>query len=127
VTAPSNDVFFDRALGRIVRTMAGLGLMGTALAWSLRGWRWGLGFAAGAAVSWVNYRWLKQIVDALAGKRPKKRTAILAGLRYLLLAIGAYAILKSSVLSLPAALMGLFTAVAAVLIEILFELVYARH
>jgi hypothetical protein len=125
VTTPSDDVFFDRARARIARLTLAIGVLGSALG-LLRGWRWSLGFAAGAVVSWINYRWLKQIVDALGGRRPKRRTAVLAGLRYLLLAIGAYVILKSSVVSLPAALFGLFTAVAAVLIEILFELVYAR-
>jgi hypothetical protein len=51
--------------------------------------------------------------------------AVVFGLRYLILAAGAYAIVKYSELSLAAALAGLFVAVAAVLVEILFELVYA--
>jgi hypothetical protein len=47
------------------------------------------------------------------------------GLRYLLLAAGAYAIVNFTSLSLPAALMGLFVPVAAVILEIVFELIYA--
>lgn len=127
MTAPSDQVHFERALARMVRSMAAIALAGTALMFAWRGWPWGLGFAAGALVSWLSFRWLKQIVDALGGLRPKKRTAILAGLRYLLVGLGGYVILKSSVMSLPAALIGLFTAPAAVLIEIVFELVYARN
>ncbi len=123
----SDDRFFDRAIARIARGILALAVAGTVAAFAFGGWKWAAGFAAGAAVSWLNYRWLKQIVDALGGKRPIKRTAILAGLRYLLLAAGAYVILKSSTVSLPAALLGLFTAVAAVLVEILFELLYARN
>jgi hypothetical protein len=47
------------------------------------------------------------------------------GLRYLLLAAGAYVIVNFTSLSLPAALAGLFVPVAAVILEIVFELIYA--
>jgi hypothetical protein len=52
---------------------------------------------------------------------------VLLGLRYVLLGAGAYVILKYTAISLPAALAGLFVPVAAVLIEILIELAYARN
>ena len=83
---------------------------------------------AGAIASYLNFRWLKQIVEALGGsggRQPRARTAVLAGLRYGLLAAGAYGILNFSALSLRAALAGLFVSVAAVILEILFELLYA--
>ena len=48
-------------------------------------------------------------------------------MRYVLLGGGAYVILKYSAISLPAALAGLFVSVAAVIVEILFELAYARN
>jgi hypothetical protein len=48
------------------------------------------------------------------------------GLRYLLMCGGAYVIVKYSNISLSAALAGLFVAVAAVIVEILFQLIYAR-
>jgi hypothetical protein len=77
--------------------------------------------------SWLNFRWLKQVVDALGGRRPTRtRVAVLAGLRYLLLGGGAYVILHYSPVHVGAALTGLFTAVAAVIVEMLLELVYAR-
>jgi len=44
----------------------------------------------------------------------------------LLLGLGAYAILKFSEISLTAALVGLFVSTAAVILEILIELIYAR-
>ena len=104
-----------------VMSVAGLIIL---LIW--QGWRWGLGFALGAAASWLNFRWLKKLVDSLgeaaAGKRLKNRAAILLGLRYLLLAAGGYAILRFSEISLTAALVGLFVSAAAVVIEILFQL-----
>ena len=68
------------------------------------------------------------MVDALGRKRPtRKRVAVLAGLRYALLGGGAYVIIQFSSVSVMAALVGLFVAVAAVIVEICFELVYARN
>ena len=99
---------------------------GAVLLFAWKGWTWSAGFVLGAAVSWFNFRWLKQLVDALGGKRPRTRLAVILGCRYLLLGAGAYVIVSFSSVSLPAALVGLFVSVAAVIIEILFQLVYAR-
>jgi small-conductance mechanosensitive channel len=126
MTAP-DDRFYDLALDRIAKLMFALGAGGSLAAWVWRGWTWGAGFALGSAASWLNYRWLKNVVDTLAGRRPKsKRVVILAGLRYLLLGGGAYVILRFSKISIAAALSGLFISAAAVIIEILIELLYAR-
>src|SRR5262245_34059875 len=122
-----DERFFEGALRRIFRSIAVLSLIGAAVLFAFFGWPWGAGFAAGAAASWLNFRWLKQLVDALGGRRPRARLAAFLGARYLLLGLGAYAILRYSEISLPAALAGLFVPVAAVLFEILFELVYARE
>jgi hypothetical protein len=121
------ESFFERALRRISRSIVVLGLGGAAGLWIFAGWRGSAGFAAGAAASWLNFRWLKQLVDALGGRRPRARLVLFLGGRYLLLGLGAYAILRYSEISLPAALAGLFVPVAAVLFEILFELIYARE
>lgn len=123
----NEERLFERALERISKAMFAIGVGGAIAAAAWRGWTWGAGFALGAAASWINFRWLKQIVDALGSKRPtRKRVAVLAGLRYLLLGGGAYVILHYSRISLPAALAGLFVAAGAVIVEIIFELVYAR-
>lgn len=95
--------------------------------------RWGasgaLGFSAGAVAGWLNFRWMKGVADALgapAGRsRGRTAVAILFGARYLLLGAGAYVIVRFTSLSLTAALVGLFVPVAAVILEILYELVYA--
>jgi hypothetical protein len=122
------DAFFDRALIRISKTIFAIAAGGLIIVFVWRGWTWGAGFALGAAASWLNYRWLKQIVDALGQNRPaRKRVAILAGMRYALLGGGAYVILHYSPVSVTAALAGLFVSVAAVIVEICFELAYARN
>ena len=122
-----DDRFFDCAVARIGRLTLALAVLGLAAALAWRGWRTGAGFALGAAASWLNFRWLKQIVDALSATRPtRKRVAVLAGLRYALLGGACYAILRYSPISLVGTLVGLFVSVAAVIVEICFELVYAR-
>lgn len=124
----TDERFFDRALARIGKAMFAIGAGGLIGFTAWRGWWWGLGFALGAGASWLNFHWLKQVVDALGQKRPtRKRVAILAGLRYALLGGGAYVIIRYSSVSVTATLVGLFVSVAAVIVEICFELVYARN
>jgi hypothetical protein len=122
-------IFLGRALNRIHLLMAFLMVAGALAAAVHGGWRWSAGFLLGAGASWLNFRWLKQLVNSLgeaaAGKPPKARVAVMLGLRYLLLGAGGYAILNFTALSLAAALTGLFVPAAAVILEILFELVYA--
>ena len=123
------SLFYGRALARIqflILFLSGAGVIAAAIC---SGWRWAAGYVLGAAASYLNFRWLKQITNALGaaatGKPPSTRVGVIFGLRYLLLGLGAYAILNFTTLSLAAALAGLFVPVAAVVLEILYELVYA--
>jgi hypothetical protein len=116
----------EAALVRIGRIMLALAAAGAlVLLWS--GWTWSAGWLVGCTASILNYRWLRGVTESLGADRPKERKAVLLGLRYLLLGGIAYVILKYSAISLPAALAGLFVPVAAVVIEILIELTYARN
>jgi hypothetical protein len=118
----------ERALARMGKSMFAIGAGGAIALFAWKGWTWGGGFALGALASWGNFALLKNVVDALGSKRPtRKRVAVLAGLRYLILGAGAYVILRFSSISVSATLMGLFVAVAAVILEILLQLVYARN
>lgn len=122
-------MFLGRALHRIHFLIALLTGAGAVAAAIHGGWRWSAGFLLGAAASWMNFRWLKQVVNSLGeaatGKPPRARVAVMLGLRYLLLGAGGYVILNFTALSLMGALTGLFVPAAAVVLEILFELVYA--
>ena len=123
------QTLFETALRRIARGTVALAAAGCLVCLILRGWRWALAYLLGAAASYLNFRWLKRVVDALGGAlaaRPSPKFAILIGLRYLLLGAGAYAIVNFTSLSLPAALIGLFVPAAAVMQEIIFELIYGR-
>src|SRR4029077_643670 len=107
-----------------------LAAIGTVAVWFHGGWRWSAGFLAGALVSYLSFRGFERVVNSLGpateARPPRARVAILMGVRYLLLAAGAYAIVRFSTLSLTAALLGLFVSAAAVILEILYELIYAR-
>ncbi len=133
MTAESDERLFRLALARMYRWMLLFSAGGCVAMWIAAGWQSGVGFLLGALASGLNFRWLKQLVSALgeqadsARSRRGARVAVILGLRYLLLGFAAYVILTCSTLSLPAALAGLFVAVAAVLVEIVFQLVYARN
>jgi hypothetical protein len=124
-----DELFYARALHRIRRFIVFWIVVGGAASFLWRGWRGGIAFLLGSLASYLNFRWLKQLVDALGPaptRRPTARFAILMGLRYLLLGLGGYVIVTFTQLNLLTALAGLFVSVAAVILEILFELTYAR-
>jgi hypothetical protein len=115
---------YERAAGRIGRAMAVIALLGTVTAAALAGWKAGLGFLLGSGLSALNFRWIKGLVDGVAGGR-RRRTAILA-FRYLILGAGAYVILRFIPVNPRAVLAGVFVFTAAVFVEVAFEIVYAR-
>ena len=95
-------------------------------------WRFGiattLGFAAGAAVSWVNFQSLRRGVDGLAervaGRQSSQRGGVVVFrfvLRYLLVAACAYAIFKGSRQAFEGFLFGVCLPVAAMLVEAAYE------
>lgn len=124
----TDEARFDRALGRIRTSMILLGLGGGGFVFAFYSWRHGLGFLAGALASIANFRWLHQLTASLgpSGQRARRRVLFFLVLRYFLLGIGGYVIVRIFGLNLAAALVGLFVAVAAVIVEIIYELIYAR-
>jgi ATP synthase I subunit len=121
----------ERAAERISRLTLALIAFGTVVSFGIAGWRGGCGFLLGGLGSYLSFRGLKRTVDSLgrtAGdKPPRASVAVFLGLRYILLGLGAYAIVRFSEISLTAALVGLFAPAAAVVLEILIELIYARE
>lgn len=107
--------------------MLWLGGAGAIAALCFHGWQWSLGFLAGAAAALLNFGWLDQLVATLGegGRRPRKRLLLFLSARYLLLGLCGYVIVRYFGVSLVAALLGLFVGVAAVILEILYELTHA--
>jgi len=125
--ATPSDAFFAGAYGRMARLMAALAVIaGPVLAWTL-GWRFALGFAVGALAGAANFYWLKSGVNALAdvvtrtGERSTGGIVAKSLLRYGLLAIIVYVILKGYGEGLYGFFAGLFVPVAAMVCEGAYE------
>ena len=125
---------------RMATTMWIVGIAAMPLCWLWQGWRGAGGFAIGAVLSAVNFRWMKGAVSSLATLasqtasalgEPPPRPAGSAGmairivLRYALIGAGAYVIFKSSIVSLGAFFAGLFLYLAAILVEVAYEIFYS--
>lgn len=109
----------------MLRLSIGLGVAGTAGILATRGVRDAVGFLAGAALSIANLRGWVRLVGALgvAGETRPPRSAALLGLRYLLAGGVVYAIIELLGSSPAVILAGLFVSVAAVLLELVYELI----
>jgi hypothetical protein len=129
--APTDD-FYSGAAGRIGHFMVGIAVALSATAW----WKFGrgptLGFAAGCAVAYLNFHWLKRGVAGLADRvtnagKPQSGKGIVARflLRYVLLGGVAYGILTSFPASLRGLFAGLFLPVGAIACEAAYELYVA--
>jgi hypothetical protein len=122
----TDPLSFERAAARIGRILNVLTVLGTGGAWVLGGWRTGAGFLLGALIAGLNYYWLHKLVVSLgSGGRPRYRSVVLA-FRYLILGGGAYVIVNLSSIRLTAVLAGLLVLTAALFVEVIFEIVYAR-
>jgi hypothetical protein len=133
------EIFGDAILRRVEWLTLLLG--GVGAVWA--GWRWGwrgaLGLALGAILSWINFRWLKGGVRGLSGAAgqpvaqtsdvptpvnvPWKALGKFFG-RFVLMLGAVYVILTYSSLSVIAVFTGLFASAAAVVLGLVYELVF---
>ncbi len=131
------DSFYRAAERRIEWLTLGLGLAGALFAGAKWGWRPGAGVAVGAILTWLNFRLLKQGVAALvkisttqAGSE-QARVPLSVYVQFFggfaLLLVVVYVILSRSLLPMVAVLSGLFAVVAAIMIEVLFQLVSGKR
>jgi len=116
--------FYDRALRRIKALTVVVGLIGTAGILVLRGRNEGIGFLAGSAVSYLNFELLSGFAGVMGGSAPKaKGWGLLLALRYAIIGAAIYVIVRVLGITPVAVLAGLLAAFAAVLLEILYELI----
>ena len=109
--------------------MIGAAVVFTVAALLIYGWRQALGMALGCAIAYVNFHWLKRVVNAMAdritntGQRQSGWGIVLRFLlRSVLLFLAASAILIVSPASLYGLLTGLFLPVVAIACEAGYEL-----
>ena len=127
-TAQPEIDFYSRALDRIHKFMLVLGAAALVVGTAVFGWRIGLGFGVGGAVSFLNFYWLKKVVAGVAAATVESGTPASSRgivhrflLRYFLMAIAAFVILTISRDSLYGFFAGLFLPVAAMLCEAGYE------
>lgn len=129
---PAHEAFYSGALSRVARNMLVMAPLLTTAAWLKFGWRIALGLAAGCAISYLNFHWLKRVVSALAdrttqsGVKQSSAGVVMRFLmRYFLMAFAAYVMIKRWPASLNGLLIGLFLPVLAVMWEAGHELVFS--
>src|ERR1035441_5286590 len=64
-SAARDQLWMDRAVARIWKLIWAIGAAGAVALVAWRGWWWGAGWVIGTAVSALNFRWLKQLVEAI--------------------------------------------------------------
>jgi len=119
---------YERVIPRVLRNMVivSVVLLGPSF-WFYR-WAGSIGFAFGAAVSYVNFRSLTRGVEGLADRIVNRNSREKGGwivlrflVRYGLVGAAAYAIFKSSSLAFRGFLWGLCVPVAALMAEAAWE------
>jgi len=122
---PSEPTFYAQALRRIGWMILALGALGAAALTSIKGFSNGLAFLIGAAFSYASFRGWQHAVSVLApAAKPRKPWRFV--FRIVLLGALACAIIKLLGLNVAAAVTGLLVSAAAVILEIVYELIYAR-
>jgi hypothetical protein len=123
----------NRAVERIPRWIAALGLLGTAVAAVMGGISWAAAFLAGAAAAYVNFLLIERAVNRLgrlalaeSAKAPKT-TGFRMFIRFAFFVLGAFVILRFSGFNIVVALCGFLVCPAAVMLEILYELLIYGH
>jgi hypothetical protein len=115
---------YDRALTRIKYLTIAVGLLGTGVVFLVRGRGDAAGFLAGAGISYVNLELLGGLTQLMGSSAPKARGwGILIALRYAIVGVAAYVIVRILGITAVALLAGLLAAFAAVILEILYELI----
>jgi len=116
---------YQRGIRRITWLILALGIAGAVTLTPLKGFRFGFGYLVGAAFSYLSFwRW-QRVLDAI-GPSYKPQSSWMLMLRILLLIALAYVIIRFLELSIAAAALGLLVSAGAVIIEIIYELIYAR-
>lgn len=124
-----DPAFYERALRRmsgvsIVLALAAAIAIGVRLTWTDAA-----GFAAAAFAAILNFHWWKRLTRALepSGETPARpASAVFLGMRYLMLGMVCFVIIKFFGVNYLALIAGLLVPVAAALVEMVYELLITR-
>ena len=124
---------FDKGIARIPPLIVVLGLVGAGVAGRMGGFVYAGSFLAGAIAAYVNFRVIERFVNrlgqlAVAGSsKPPKVRGVGLFIQFILFVLGAFVILRLSGFNVIAALCGFLVCPAAVMLEILYELLTYGH
>ncbi len=124
---------FDKGIARIPPLIVVLGLAGTGMAGRMGGLLYAGSFLAGAIAAYLNFRVIERFVNRLgelalaASSKPPKIRGIRLFIQFILFVLGAFVILRLSGFNVIAALCGFLVCPAAVILEILYELLTYGH
>ncbi len=112
-------------LRHVPRITLGVGIAASLMVYFLRGPTPALGLLIGAAISALNYAWFRSLAEALgdSGTPPARGSTMFLVGRYVVAAAAIYVIVAFTSITLGAVLVGLLANVAAILLEVLYELV----
>jgi hypothetical protein len=120
----------ETRIARLTIILGALAAIAATTVWHRRDWATGLAF--GAALAWLNFRWLARGLDALAAdsaaqaglQKPQVPvvTYFLAAFRYVLIALGVYVIFKVLSVPLVSLLLGLCALGAATIAASIYEI-----
>jgi hypothetical protein len=114
---------YRQFIRRVSWIILGLGLAGAMSLAVVKGVRSGAAFLIGAAVSFGSFWGWQSVVDKI-GPNPRKRGRSFFVLRLVALVALAWVIIKFLGLNVAAAALGLLVSGAAVVLEIIYELVF---
>jgi hypothetical protein len=124
----------DRAIQRVPRWIIVLGLLGTAAAARFSGVPYAGAFFVGAAASYLNFRLIERFVNTIgrlamdqSSKPVRKSRGILLFVQFALFVLVAFVILRSSGFNITAAFLGFLVCPAAVIFELVYELLTYGH
>ena len=120
-----NELDYGEVVRRIGWIILGLGLAGAIGVAIARGLKDGASFLLGAAISYTSFRGWRHLVDVIVPNPEKRRSTAFFVIRLLLLVAAAWVIIKFLGLNVAAAALGLLVSGAAVILEIIYELIYA--
>jgi hypothetical protein len=126
IEAQTEEAFYAEVYRRLVAIMAGLGVAGTITAGIWYGPLMAATFFAGSVIAVLNFHWLKHTIEAMGGRLPSRARSAWAVvlrflLRYVLIALAAYVIFRSTTNSLYGFFAGLCLPAGAIVIEALYQ------
>ena len=126
----TTDIDYQRSTRRLFRIAVAIAGAGTLVAGLSRGLPGAVGFALGGGASLVSLSLWQRVAMRLSPAQEARKSGpsklFLVG-RFLALFAIAYVIVKTLEVNVMAALSGLFVSAAAVVAEVLFELITFRH